>query len=68
MYQKIIAQIDPTVDARLVEGYIRLGHSTLNHLSRSDFAKEIDLYKQETKFAQQEDWDMLEDNAKSFGL
>ena len=68
MYQKIIEQIDHTVDARLVEGYIRLGHSTLSHLSISDFVKEIELYKQETKFAQQEDWDMLEDNAKSFGL
>jgi len=68
MYQKIISQIDPSVNARLVEGYIRLGHSTLDHLSKNDFATEINLYKEETKYATKTDWDMLEDNAKSFGL
>jgi len=68
MYQKIISQIDPSVNARLVEGWIRLEHKTLNHLSENDFAKEISLYKSVTKYNEKRDWAILEDVAKSFGL
>lgn len=45
MYQKIINEIDATVNARHVEASMRLQYGTLSHLPRETFAEEIALYR-----------------------
>lgn len=44
-YQKLIAEIDPRVNARAVEAFMRLEYGTLNHLSREQFEREVALFK-----------------------
>jgi hypothetical protein len=46
IYQKIINEIDPSVDAAAVEAWMRLQYSTLNHLSHEVFVDEIALYRE----------------------
>ncbi|MGA1739012.1 MAG: hypothetical protein ACO4AM_07010, partial [Candidatus Nanopelagicaceae bacterium] len=65
LYQQIINRIDPTLNPRWVEGFIRLQYGTLDHLSTTDFEREIDLFRGEF---QQEDEQTWEDNARSYGL
>ena len=64
-YQQIINRIDPTLNPRWDEGFIRLQYGTLDHLSVTDFEREIDLFRGEL---QQEDEQTWEDNARSYGL
>ena len=45
-YARSIRQIDESVNAVGVEAFKRLEHGTLDHLSRDDFAREIELAKQ----------------------
>ena len=40
-YQNLINQIDPNVNAKACEGYMRAEHETLNHLSRKQFEMAI---------------------------
>jgi hypothetical protein len=44
-YQHIINEIDPTVNAREIEAFMRSQYGTLDHLSRDDFRREIRLAK-----------------------
>ena len=44
-YQRIIHDIDPTVNPAGVEAFMRLEYHTLDHLPRSKFADEIELAK-----------------------
>jgi hypothetical protein len=39
----MIAKIAPTFDPRHIEGFMRLDHPTLDHLSPDDFAAEVAL-------------------------
>ena len=64
-YQKIIKTIDPVLNARWVEGFMRLQYKTLDHLSKADFEREVNLYKEEFRI---EDAELLEENARSYGL
>jgi hypothetical protein len=64
-YQATIQSIDPTVNARHVEGFMRLQYGTLDHLSRARFVNEIKMFKAEYTPANEIDW---ERNAKSYGL
>ena len=45
MYHRIIQSIDDSVNAAGIESAMRLQYGTLDHLSRSDFAREIALLK-----------------------
>ena len=64
-YQATIQSIDPTMNARHVEGFMRLEYGTLDHLSRKQIANEIKMFKAEYTPANEIDW---ERNAKSYGL
>ena len=64
-YQKIINEIDPTVNPRWVEGFMRLQYGTLSNLDLVVFEEEIELFKACQAEAPDHDW---EGNAKSFGL
>jgi hypothetical protein len=44
-YQRIINEIDPTVNAREIEAFMRSQYGTLDHLNRDDFRREIRLAK-----------------------
>ena len=66
-YQAVIKEIDSTVNPRWVEGFMRLQYSTLGHLDRADFAREIKLFKQTQKEEGSSD-ELWESNAKSYGL
>jgi hypothetical protein len=44
-YQNLINQIDPTVNAKACEGFMRAEHETLNHLSRKQFETAIAEFK-----------------------
>lgn len=44
-YERLISEIDPTVDADMVERWMRHKYRTLNHLRREVFEREIKLYK-----------------------
>jgi hypothetical protein len=63
MYQALISQIDPTVNAKAVEAWMRLQYSTLGHLDQATFKREIRLFK----LAKMTD-DQADRLAKSFGL
>jgi len=45
-YARSIRQIDESVNAVGVEAFMRIQYGTLDHLSRNDFAREIELAKQ----------------------
>lgn len=40
-YRELIATMARGYDARLIEAWMRLQYGTLDHLSRTDFAREI---------------------------
>ena len=42
-YQSLIRSINPTVNPAGVEASMRLQYSTLDHLGRDDFQREIDM-------------------------
>ena len=65
VYQQIIQSIDSTYDPRWIEGFMRLQYGTLSHLDRATIKAEIALFKSEFT---QEDADLWESNAQSFGL
>jgi hypothetical protein len=65
MYQVLINQIDPTVNARYVEAYMRLQYGTLDNLSREQFVREVALCKQCIAATHPDQNEAL---AKSFGL
>jgi hypothetical protein len=44
-YQNLINQIDPTINAKACEGFMRAEHETLNHLSRKQFEVAIAAFK-----------------------
>ena len=44
-YQRIIFEIDPTVNPAGVEASMRLEYGTLDHLDRATFAQEIEIAK-----------------------
>ncbi len=67
MYQKLIEELDPTVNSRWVEGFMRLQYGTLGHLDRLDFKREIKLFK-ETQKLEGSSGDLWESTAKSYGL
>jgi len=66
MYQEIIkkvcADLSIKEDPRHIEGFMRLQHGTLDHLTAPQFANECKLF---SEVKDQNDW---EENAKSFGL
>lgn len=65
-YQREIAKIVPAgVDPRHVEGYMRLQYSTLSHLDRRTFNREVRLG---VECIRQGGAEAAERNAKSFGL
>lgn len=65
-YQQMINQIDPDVNARWVEAFMRLEHGTLNHLSIGDVQREINMFKQELDWSDEPaQWEEI---AESFGL
>lgn len=45
-YARLIAEIDPTIDANGVVCMMRLEHRTLNHLPRSVFVREVHIARQ----------------------
>ena len=45
-YQRLIHEIDPTVDPAAVEAQMRLQYGTLDHLPRSTFVSETRIAKQ----------------------
>lgn len=66
-YQQAIAKMKSAqgFDPRHIEGYMRLQYSTLSHLSRSTFAREVRLC---VACIKEGGVDAAERNAKSFGL
>lgn len=66
-YQREIAKmpIAQGVDPRHVEGYMRLQYSTLSHLSRSEFAREVRI---SVACIREGGTEAAERNAQSFGL
>ena len=62
-YQKFINELDPSVNARAVEAWMRLQYSTLGHLDQATFEREIRLFKLAKMTDEQADR-----LAKSFGL
>ena len=62
--QRTVASINPYIDAAGVEGSMRLQYGTLNHLSRFEFASEIEIARQ----CEVEEPGFLQRTAKSFGL
>ena len=42
-YARIITPLAPGYDPRHIEAYIRVAHSTLDHLSVKDFAQEVEI-------------------------
>jgi len=67
MYQKLIQELDSSVNSRWVEGFMRLQYGTLSHLDRLDFKREIKLFKETQKLEGSSD-ELWESNAKSYGL
>lgn len=65
MYQKSIQRLDPNVNPRLVEGFMRLQYGTLDHLTTNDFKREIELFKIALLRDGEEVW---ERNAESYGI
>ena len=63
--QKTIAELDPTVNPRWVEGFMRLQYGNLNNLDLQVYKEEIKLFKLCQIDDPNHDW---ESNAKSFGL
>ena len=63
--QKTIAELDPTVNPRWVEGFMRLQYHNLNNLDLQVYKDEIKLFKECVADDPNMDW---ESNAKSFGL
>lgn len=53
------------VDPRHVEGYMRLQHSTLSHLSKSEFNREV---RVSVACVREGGTEAAERNAQSFGL
>ena len=43
LYQKRIAEIEPAVDPRHIEGLMRVQYGTLDHLSAEEFKREVHL-------------------------
>jgi hypothetical protein len=64
-YQATIKQIAPKHDPRHIEGYMRLQYSTLDHLDRATFRREVKLC---AACVDEGGIEMAEKNAKSFGL
>ena len=65
-YHDRIAELaGPRYDPRHIEGYMRLGHSTLDGLSAFEFGQEVGLCKQCVDY---EGTEQAELNALSFGL
>ena len=69
-YQKIIADYLATrryidVTPRVIEAFMRLDHSTLDHLSRAAFHREIEQCRADALAAGPE---MSDELARSFGL
>lgn len=67
-YQTLIAALLPEqfamLDPRHIEAYLRLRHGTLDHLTRSEFKRQV---KALAKIVNQ-DLTAAEDLAKSYGL
>lgn len=65
-YQREIAKlVTPSIDPRHVEGYMRLQYSTLSHLTKRTFNKEVRLC---VACIIEGGIDAAERNAQSFGL
>jgi len=64
-YIKLVNEIDSTVNARHLLGFMLLKHDILSRLPLSTFRKEIKIFKAELRPCDVELW---ESNAKSFGL
>ena len=67
-YQDIISGINPIVNARWVEGFMRLEYGTLSHLPLSTFRSEINLFSAICDGMTDEEKQLWEDTANSFGL
>ena len=65
IHEEIARQGAIGTDPRLVEGYIRIEHPTLDHLSRADFAREI---KEALACINEGGVEIAEQLAQSFGL
>jgi hypothetical protein len=63
-YQRLIAEIDTTVNPRHVEAHMRLEHGCLDHLPHEAFVREIALFK----LCEAEEPGYGEAIARSFGL
>jgi|OM-RGC.v1.034261376 hypothetical protein len=69
VYQKIVNLIDPTVNPRWVEGYMRACYGPnvpLECLTVKDFVREVEQFKKSNFGLDAEI--ILESNAQSFGL
>jgi len=64
MYQTLITEIDPLINAAGIEASMRLQYGTLSHLSRETFVKEIKL----ASACEAEQPGFLNSIAKSYGL
>ena len=70
MYQRTIIEIlatagRPEIDPRHIEGYMRLGHSTLDGLSKRQFTEEVELG---IMCVDMDGFDNAEKNAQSYAL
>ena len=68
VYQNIINDINPNVNARWVEGFMRLQYGTLSHLDHATFRSEVKLFASMMTDMPKEEMKLWEINAKSFGL
>lgn len=64
MYQALIKEINPTINAAGVEAHMRCEYSTLDHLPRETFVKEVNL----AAACEREMPGYLDSIAKSYGL
>lgn len=65
LYADRIRALEPGYDPRHIEGYMRLAHSTLDHLDAETFAHEVDIA---VACIQEAGTEVAERNARSFGL
>jgi hypothetical protein len=64
-YADLIEKIAPGYDARHIEAYMRLQYSTLDHLDKATFRREV---KIAVGCIEEGGVEMAEANAKSYGL
>lgn len=64
-YSKLIERLDPSVNGRHVEAFMRLEYGTLDHFAEDKFKEEIQTFKKSREDYPDIDW---EHSAKYLGI